>query len=205
MPPPSYATWRVRGLMRQATRWTADGEPVDAGTEPVVVIFDPRGWEWHVTADDEGLTSLTIHGRHITETALRTVPVGYLFEAAQHYQPAIQRAAEQGDNLSEAIAEADRALLRKQQRRVPGKRVDLGEFAEAWRGVPPAVVLEGKRLTRRHLLARQYKVTPFMVDKWVRQARDAGLIPPATRERKQNDPQTAGDTRSPGQPEKEQE
>lgn len=61
-------------------------------------------------------------------------------------------------------------------------RPPLEHYAEVWR----RVALDEHGETRqgyRWVLADHYAVTPKAIDKWTRQARDAGLLPPSQQDR----------------------
>lgn len=171
---PSYRKWTVRGYMRPVIEWTSEGVPFSPGhTEPVVVVFDPRGWEWHVTTEDGRLTSLVMKGENVDQRALRTVPVSYLREVAETYLGHVERAVADGIPLADALtdAEADPG-----QARVKGDPPTPEEFAAAWRETPASQTRPDGRTTRRQALAERWSVTVYTVDKWTRAARDAGLI-----------------------------
>lgn len=173
----SYQTWTVRGYMRRVMEWTSDGVPIPAGySEPVVVVFDPRGWEWHVTADGDRITSLTVRGEHVDSKALRVVPLGYLAEVARTYLGDVERADREGLPLSAAL---DGANADPGQVRLSGDAPTPEAFAEVWNKTPAVELRSGERMTRRQRLADLWHVSPYAIDKWTRAARDAGLIPEA--------------------------
>ena len=189
----SYETWKVGGYMRPVIEWTGDGEPVNAGySEPVVVVFDPRGWEWHVTAEGDKLTSLTVRGE-IDQAALRLVPLRSLQEVATAYLGHVQQAVSKGLPLADALSDAEH----ESEVRVSDKPPSPTEFTKAWDATPVAEVRGGQRITRRRALADRYSVTVYTIDKWTRAARDNGLIEQSNVGRPRN-PETPGGKPSPG-------
>lgn len=174
---PSYRKWTVRGYMRPVIEWDPDGVPFPAGHhEPVVVVFDPRGWEWHVTTEDGRLTSLVIRGEDVDQKALRTVPVSYLREIAETYRGHVEQSIRDGMPLGDALADAE---ADPGQTRRKGDPPSVEEFAASWHETPATQTRPGGRTTRRQALATRYHVSPERVDQWTRAARDTGLIPPA--------------------------
>jgi hypothetical protein len=172
---PSYQTWTVRGYLRPVVDWDSDGVPFAVGySEPVVVVFDPRGWEWHVTMEGGIMTSFTVRGhtdskaRPINAKALSAAPLHHLSKVAAAFLGEVEHAFAEDSPLPEAFdaANADPGAVRRSD-----DRPRLEEFARVWLATPA-----GER--RKHL-AKRFGVSPFMVDKWTRAARDAGLLPPA--------------------------
>lgn len=194
---PSYQRWTVRGFLRSRVEWDAYGvpfNPTPSHREPVVVVLDPRGWEWHVTVEDNRITSLTIKGADITPAAMRSVPLSYLREVATTYLSHVEWAVEEGLNLADALAEADRDPGAV---RVRGDRPAPAEFAETWNNTQPFDMAGGTNKTRKQMVADHYKVSEHAVNKWLRRARDTvnpetGLpyLPPATTGRKRAAPKS---------------
>lgn len=184
----SYETWTIGGYMRPVIEWTDDAVPFSAGySEPVVVVFDPRGWEWQITAEGGSLSSLTVRGE-IDQAALRLVPLRSLQEVATAYLAHVEQAVSKGTPLADALSDAEH----QREVRVSDKPPSPAEFAEAWHAAPAAEVRQGKRATRRQNLAERWNVSPFRVDQWTRAARDAGLIPPAGTGRPRNTKASGG-------------
>jgi len=181
--------------MRSRVEWDSNGvpfNPTPGRREPVVVVLDPRGWEWHVTVEDNRITSLTIKGSGITPATMRSVPLSYLREVATTYLSHVERAVEEGLNLADALAHADREPGGV---RVKGDRPAPAEFAETWINTDPFDMARGTNRTRKEMVADHYKVSEHAVDKWLRRARDTvnpetGLpyLPRATTGRKRAAP-----------------
>lgn len=176
--------------MRPVVDWDSAGVPFPAGySEPVVVVADPRGWEWHLTAEGSRITSLTIRGAHVDAAALRRVPLGYLAEVATVYLGEVERALDRGISLAAALESVD---AEPGSIRLSSDAPTLGAFAEAWKETPAAEIRNAERITRRELLAKRYGVTVWAIDKHTRAARDAGLIPVATVGRHRDPKTTTG-------------
>jgi hypothetical protein len=187
----SYQRWTVRGYMRRVVEWTSQGVPFDAGySEPVVVVFDPRGWEWQVTAEDGRVTSLTVRGERVDAKAMRVVPLSYLSEVGATYLGHVEQAVREGIPLSDAL---DDANLEAGQVRLSGDTPTPKEFAESWHATKSVELPDGKRVTRRQHLAESWQVSPYTIDKWTRAARDAGLIPPTNKGRPRLTKRTGSD------------
>lgn len=191
---PSYQTWTVSGYMRpvfdQRAR-TDEWEPTGAH-EPVVVVSDPRGWSWEITAENGQLTSVTVRpatGAHLDQRALSLVPVGYLRDVATTYLNDVERAFDEGMRIEDAFREADRA---RGEVVTPDGSPSSEEFAEAWRATGRAEITERgtARIPRRDALAERYGVSVYAIDKWTKRARDLGLIEPVPGKRRGRRPET---------------
>lgn len=191
---PSYQTWMVSGYMRpvfeQSAR-TSEWEPAHY-SEPVVVVSDPRGWLWEVTAEHGQLTSISVRpapGAALDQRALSLVPVGYLRDVAATYLADVERAFDEGMRIEDAFREADRA---RGEVVTPDGSPSPEAFAEAWQAVGRAEVTEvGRaRVPRRDALAERYGVSVYAIDKWTKRARALGLIEPVSGERRGRRPRT---------------
>lgn len=165
----------MRSYDRPETTWTSEGERVETGgTEEVVTVYDPRGWTWEVvlTDDHSEIDWLGVSGR-IDQNALRTIPLGYLREVAADYLRKVELKHEDGFALWAARleSEVDPGDFSKR-----GDPPTPEEFAAQWNATPKATFVNSERVTRRAALAERYNVTVYAIDKWTRQARDAGLI-----------------------------
>lgn len=189
---PSYEQWEVSGYMRPVIEWTNDGQMVRTGEqEPVVVVFDPRGWTWHVVIRQGRLVSLTIEGGAVTDSVLDRTPLGYLRDVATTYAEHVESAAAEGIPLSDAL---DLARRGGGEVRVRREKPSVEDFARQWLATEPSLdVQTGKRTPPRVLLAQHYGVSVHAIDKWTRAARDQGLLPkkqrgrPRTTEKKEKE------------------
>lgn len=186
---PSYQRWTVRGYTRPEMDWDGDVRFRTGGTETVVVIFDPRGWRWDVTADFHGLKEVTVAstaGKRVHQASMRLPPLGYLHEAAWTYIQDVEKDRDGGYPLHSALEGADSDHVR-----LRGDPPSLETFAAAWLEATTAKFRDGKRVPRRQVLAARFHVSVYAIDKWTRAARDAGLLPEAktgSPRRTKNDP-----------------
>jgi len=163
-------------------------------SEPVVVVSDPRGWSWEITADAGQLASVTVRpapGVVLDQRALSLVPVGYLRDVAITYLADVERAWNEGMRIEDALREADRA--RGEVMTVDGSPTPEA-FAAAWQAVGRAEITDRGtgRIPRREALADRYGVTVYAIDKWTKRARALGLLEPVPGQRRGRRPKTAG-------------
>lgn len=166
---PSIDNWTVLGYRRPVLHWNEHGERESLSyNETVVAALDPRGWEWHVTLteDETEIATLEIHGK-ITPKALRVIPLEYLHTAALEYLERMR-----ADDLPAADALVEANIQRDPKK---GQPPSLQEVAQVWDDFEK---YEGKRMTRsrRQRMADRWHVSKPTVDRWIRRARDAGLI-----------------------------
>lgn len=186
----------MRGYSRPVVDWDEHGEPFDTHEREIVVaVFDPRGQWWETTVVDGALTSLTVRkigGGGLDKRAMTGVPFDYLRQTAMAYLERY-RVAREGDEmtLADALATVD-ASFDGGDLRLRDDPPRLEEFAQAWREAGERHTATGRKASRRDILASRYKRTVYTIDKWIRAARDAGLIPPTGMERPDTDPRRHG-------------
>ncbi|MGJ3507957.1 hypothetical protein [Enemella sp. A6] len=177
-----YRAWSTSVYMRQVHIWTKDGERVPAGySEPVAVVFDPRGWAWHVTMDGDRITTLTVESvgtAEVDQSATRTVPLQHLREVAREVLQGLDDDIDDGAPIPEALeaAATPRGFVRVKNA-PPSPQL----FAHYWQNSPEFVWVDERKRGRRWRAAKDWGVTEYAVDKWLREARDLGLIPPSQR------------------------
>lgn len=180
----SYKGWSTTVYLRRAYVWSHDNERVPLGiNEPVAVIFDPRGWAWHVTLDGSTVSSVTVEslGAPVDESALRTVPLSYLAEVARDAIGTVDELVDGGGSVESALAAAStpRGFVRVQQAPPPPEL-----FAHYWNSLPKKDE-EGR--TKRWQAAAYWQREVWTIDKWLKEARDLGLIVrPNTTTKKEN-------------------
>lgn len=176
MTQPSYKTWTVRTDARPETVWS-DGQRFETGAvEPVVTVFDPRGWTWEVTLNDDrsALATLAVTAGPIDQKSLRVIPLNYLLEVAQAHVRVVDAEMDRpGMHLEDALefASTDPGEISRR-----GDPPTPEEFARAWHATPEVDFKEGERITRRRALAKHFGVTVWAIDKWTRKARDSGKL-----------------------------
>lgn len=203
-----HRKWEIHGYLAPETAWIEDGELINTGAyEPVAVIFDPRGWEWHVTLQpDRGdgrrpqIASLLIkstNGRPVDQAALRAVPTSYIADAAASFLASFGATVEDDYHTADALA---MAASEPGGVHLPGDPPPPEEFAAVWKSTPPVTVQGRERIPRRELLAEHYSVSVWAIDKWARRARDLNLLPAAAvgrRRASSSTKQTSGANRRP--------
>lgn len=170
-----YANWWVSGYIR-----TDRDEHGDLMGEPLVVIItEPRRWEWELTLDRGGLVELRTKSISVPPTPMTRKTnhhdhVEDLVKIAQLYLARVDKIMAE-DHYPEFLA-AELAAIRPGEQPLD-TRPGLPEFVAAWEEEGARSVITGK--PRRQLLAEKYNVTVYAIDKWVGKARDRGLIPEA--------------------------
>ena len=148
--------------------------------ETVVAMTDKLGRSWEVTVEDHRITSVRVFAEDVKTDHLRQVPLVHLRATALAKVREVMDLLDAGAPLDEALDETnyrDVDIL-------PGGRVSVLEFAEAWRdaGVP-TIGIDGaaRRPQRRKILAEKFHTSTWNIDKWIRYARDRGALdePPA--------------------------
>jgi hypothetical protein len=176
---PLYRKWKVSGYMRAVMdQVPRTDEWVDTRErEPVVVVSDPDGTVWEVTAENGQLTSLTVRGA-ISQRSLAHVPLLYLLDVATTYLDTVQRGWDSGARLEDALREADI----EQGKVVHSKETNLANFATVWKATPARRITDAgtKATPRRELLADHFGVSVYTIDNLTKRAREAELIPAAT-------------------------
>lgn len=170
----------VRIFMRPVTQWTQAGEPFTPGySEPVVRIEGLNGRAWELTMDGDRVTSLaSFDSRGITTDTLTHTPLETLKSVAKAHLRQLDTAYSASSTLTHALDDAS-APPGYARNSLP----TVAEFAEAWKSTPARVLDDatGETLTRRQALHKRWdtEVTIYAIDKWTREARNRGLIPPA--------------------------
>lgn len=169
----------VRVYTRRATDWTSEGERFDLGfTEPVVRIEARDGRVWELILSGGEVTEVTVKGPALDQAAIvNGVPMDTLTRVARAHLAAVESHREvEGDITPLAVS-----LLAGSGPARTGTPT-LEEFAEAWHDTPefqedPET---GELLSKRQSLARRWsdEVSVYAIDKWTREARQRGLIPP---------------------------
>ncbi|GGM84172.1 hypothetical protein GCM10009721_06120 [Terrabacter tumescens] len=188
----SYERWETHGYLRPVIDFDDDGNAFETGArDEVVVVFDPSsGREWHVTVEQGGrgrprITSLMIRGGSIDQAALRQVSLGYLTEAAAGFIGSTEAERDKGAPLGEALQVAS---SKPGEVHVRDEAPSPETLAAQWNATPVSVIVDGRRIGRRRALADHFGVTVWSIDKYVREARDLGLIDAATTGRRRASP-----------------
>lgn len=201
----TYRGWWAVPLNRPAYIWLNTGEYVPEGhSDPWVAITAPDGREWEVLAEvgtdgEAYVRSLVIRGEAVTPAVLRQQPLASLARVAAAVVADVEAGRESGLTLADAIEDA---AVGPNHATGPtlGSKPTPEEFAAIWRREDANVVRAvggGKygvdtRATRERV-ADAYGKSPSLIDKWLREFRDANpnLIPKKTAGRPRK-PTTSG-------------
>jgi hypothetical protein len=105
-----------------------------------------------------------VDGKPIRPGGFQWVPMSYLMDAVRG------RELEESVRAFEALEDGEPPTPKEVTTEFTTK------FAAAWRETPRSAIVDGKRITRRHQLAKNYGVPVWRVDEWSKAARDMGLI-----------------------------
>ncbi|MGO1514061.1 MAG: hypothetical protein ACTH1N_00915 [Agrococcus casei] len=176
-------TWNADSEVRRS--YGAGGE--EHAPETVVTVTDGLGQRWEVTVDQHRLTSVRVFADDVKTEHLREVPIVQLRAVALAKVREVEGLLDEGARLDDALAEVAGepvALL-------PGGRITVAEFAEAWRDAGAPKLGPGGmalRPNRRKILAEKFHTSPWNIDKWTRVARDLGFLDEA----REQPPETPG-------------
>lgn len=130
-----------------------------------------------VTETDFKLTSIRVFADDVKLEHLRQVPLTELRAAAFEFVRRAEERLDDGEEIEDILADP----YIESAQMMPGERVSVQEFKRAYRN---AAADRGS--SKREALAKQFHVSVYTIDKWVRHARDIGEIPKPQR----NKPQT---------------
>lgn len=178
--------WQATSRVQRVT----DAQTGEYAHETVVTVTDGLGGTWDVlVADsDDRIVALTVRSHDVKQADLRSVPLVEVRSVALAHVREVEKLRDHGYRLADAISEAGEGDL------MPGGRVTVAAFAEAWRDAAPTVSEDGRRSPpRRQQLADRFGVSPYTIDKWLRFARDHGALDDtAQRQRRRTDQQREG-------------
>ena len=150
-----------------------------------MVVSDPGRWEWELVLRgsdliDFRMRSMTTASRlkKITKATLRDAPVDDLLAIARLYINRLRSHRKPDEGLP-PVAASELAAIKPGEARLG--RPTPEEFAEAW--AESRDQARHNRRSHRNVLAERYSVSVWAIDKWVRNARDLGLIPRAEKGR----------------------
>jgi hypothetical protein len=189
----SYKDWTVSGYPRDAMERQPSGvwERDRDRRENVTVISNPEGWVWEVVAESGQIVALTIRppsGERLTQRKLSGVPLGYLRDVAISQWAEVDSALQDPPgmiNVTPLSSALDGASGEPSQ--LLGKPTPE-RFAQTWAAVPkrrfdPATntwITKRSALTGIFRRPNGTRVSETTIDAWTREARDLGLIEPAT-------------------------
>lgn len=167
-----YAKWHVTGHERE--RWDPDG-PAYLGLETVVVITEPRAWEWHLVLDGDAIRDFRMVGLRapVDAVALNFVPLTDLVRMAKAYITRVQECWDDGYGFqSFEVAELQPGTVSLDRRPTDE------DLARAWHEIGPQAP-DGT--PRRKALGLMFNKSPSTIDVWLKQVRErTDLIPEPT-------------------------
>lgn len=184
---PKYESWQAQVELRPEIDRDSHGVPFRTGAKAeVVVIYSPHGTAYEVTVsnDDNGfpqVATLTIRppaGVSVDHAALRQIPLRTLAEVAAGHLQQYRTARSDGLNTSEATALASSMNPVGSSVSSSGKP-DVEQFAKVWNASRSHVETPEGVKPRRLALAIYFGVSPWSIDKYLREARDLGLVAPS--------------------------